>query len=303
MCHCFINYRSYSQPFLALSKSDGSIQKDTMRTRRDHGKGVAAAICLTLLAQVHPARAATKKTTEVVTSTLLVPSVSTADGEHIHASVVSVDSGASLTTLNLRCVNDNDGGDADATACAGGIFEDCLFVYGPATVSVELDDRDWGCAATSTASPTCSAESASLATTTTITDDAWSTPVTITSGVQKLRTNDGGRTRVVVVTQDGSPVTSTITERPGETGSPGSGATPIPEADNNAALCRRKVSGHGSSGGDGVEGSTGGTDEDGTDNNRGGGGGDPCSSASRSGINSIIICTISIISVLGIAVS
>ena len=270
-----------------------------MISRRQHRKGAVAAICLALTTQIHPAWAAAKKTTEVATSTLLIPSVSTADGDRIHASVVSVDSSASLTTLNLRCVHENnDDDDEDAaeatTACAGGVFEDRLFVYGPATVSVELDGRDWGCAVTSTASPTCSAGSAasSPATTATITDDAWSTAVTITSGVRKLR-----RTRVVVTTREGgATVTSTITEGPSETG-----------RNDDSALCRRKVGGHGSSGGDGVDGSSAGTtldaDDDGTGNSRNRGSNDPCSSASRFGMDSAMMGAISIISALGFVIS
>lgn len=258
-----------------------------MRLCRNRGPGGVATACLALALTLaaDPARAAAKKTTEIVTSTLLIPSVSTADGDHIHASVVSVDAEASATTLNLRCVDDS-----GATGCANGVFDDRTLVYGPATLSVELDGRTWGCeaVAATTASPACSQGDASP--TTTITDDAWSTPVTITSGVEKLR-----RTRVVVVTRDGSTITSTTTELP-------SSPTTTHPTDGDAALCRRKVNGHNTNDGDGVDGAspTRDSDDDETADSRAGG---PCSAATRSGIDAIVVGTAAVILALGFAVS
>ena len=267
-----------------------------MRLCRNRGHGGVATACLAFaLTLADPARAAAKKTTEVVTSTLLIPSVSTADGDHIHASVVSVDAEASATTLKLRCVDDS-----GESGCASGVFDDQTLVYGPATVSVELDGRAWGCeaVAATSASPTCSEGSASP---TTITDGSWSTAVTITSGVEKMR-----KTRVVVFTRDGSTVTSTTTEQPGVTGSPTTGATPTQQADDDGALCKRKINGQNTNAGDGdgVDGASPTRDsDDETGDSRAGGSGGPCSRATRSGLDTIVVGTATVILALGFAVS
>lgn len=259
-----------------------------MRNYSQNG-GNAAALGWSLVALAGLTSAAAKKTTtDIVTSTLLVPSVSTASGDHIQASVVSVEDGDDgLTTLTLQCTNE-----ASSSACANTVFADQTFIYGPATVSVDLDHA-WTCAVST---PTASASSSSAvcaysdaspvtaaASTTTVTGDAFNTAVTITSGVEKLRAK---KTKTTTT----SPSTPTTTA-----------------ADDGSALCKRivKGGGSGSDGGgdtadDGSSSSTtpktGDSDDDGSGSTTTG---NPCSGASRLGLDASVMGTIAAISGLG----
>ncbi|KAI1250235.1 hypothetical protein MGN70_007287 [Eutypa lata] len=259
-----------------------------MRNYSQNG-GNAAALGWSLVALAGLTSAAAKKTTtDIITSTLLIPSVSTASGDHIQASVVSVEDGDDgLTTLTLQCTNE-----ASSSACANTVFADQTFIYGPATVSVDLDHA-WTCAVST---PTASASSSSAvcaysdaspvtaaASTTTVTGDAFNTAVTITSGVEKLRAK---KTKTTTT----SPSTPTTTA-----------------ADDGSALCKRivKGGGSGSDGGgdtadDGSSSSTtpktGDTDDDGTGSTTTT---NPCSGASRLGLDTSVMGTIAAISGLG----
>ncbi|KAI1256832.1 hypothetical protein MGN70_001959 [Eutypa lata] len=265
-------------------------------------RGGMPAVGFSLLSLAGLASAAAKSTTEVVTSTLLIPYVSTASGDFIHASVVAVadEDDGGLTTLNLQCVN----GDS---ACANGVFEDRAFIYGPATVSVELD-HDWSCAISAiTADPLASASSETVcsysegspvtdATNITFTDDTWNTAVTITSGVDKLPEK---KTRTTTFTS-GGVITSTITELDTAMTAAATMTTTAAAADDedDRAVCKRATRGgeNGSGGDDDA------ADADATDEGSGGSAGNPCSDASRWGLNTSLMGSIATISSLGLIV-
>ncbi|KAK7753910.1 hypothetical protein SLS62_004007 [Diatrype stigma] len=251
-----------------------------MKLCAQQARGNAAALrCFSLLALAGlGSAAAAKKTTDIDTSTLLLPSVSTASGDYIHASVVSVadddaSGNAGLTTLTLQCVN---GG----SACANSAFAGKTYVYGPATASVALD-HSWSCAvSTATASPsTVCAYSDATPSTTTVAGAAWNTAVTITSGVDKLRAKKTQTTASSPTATDGS------------------------------GLCKRVTKGHGAdddAGSDSVGSTTpksgDASDDDANGSSSGSSTKNPCSGASRWGLDTSLMGAMAVISGLGLVI-
>lgn len=258
----------------------------TMKFYAQEARGeVAAPRWWSLLALAGLASAAATKTTDIDTSTLLIPSVATASGDYIHASVVSVadddaNGNAGLTTFTLQCVN---GG----SACANKAFAGKTYVYSPATMSVALD-HNWSCAVSTATSAVCAYSDSTPAVTTstaTVTGAAWNTAVTITSGVDKLRAK--------------------------KTQTTDTASSPTATDGSSSGLCKRVTKGPAPGAGDDANsdsvgsttpkaGDTNGGDADGSSSSSSTK--NPCSGASRWGLDTSLMGTMAVISGLGVVI-